>query len=427
MAVVIGFVRRKVRDLLTDITISFLTPFVSYILAEEIHASGVLAVVVTGLVIGHQSPVMLSAASRVLEQANWATVQFVLENSVFLLIGLQAKTIVDDLATSDISVGRSLGVAATILGAVIVLRAIWVFPVTYASRLVPGVARNESSPSWRYPALISWAGMRGVVTLAAVFVLPEETPLRENLILIALVVTAGTLLLHGSTLPWVVRRLGLAGPDRAEDTLAEAALFQRAARAGLAELDRLLTGKEPPDVVERLRRRGIDRADAVWERLGAAAETPSTVYARLRAAMIDAERAEVLEARDSGQVPDDVLRTVLGALDVEETVLDRVAGVDVADRSDELTAPTSDACDHLRLAPAGDRPAGEPVCESCVAVGRRDWVHLRMCLTCSYLGCCDSSPLTHSSKHYAECDHPVMRSVEPGEAWRWCYVDEVIG
>ncbi|MBA3411834.1 MAG: sodium:proton antiporter, partial [Geodermatophilaceae bacterium] len=81
----------------------------------------------------------------------------------------------------------------------------------------------------------------------------------------------------------------------------------------------MLTGDEPPDVVERLRRRGLDRADAVWERLGGATETPSALYARLRGRMIDAERTEVLLARDSGDLPDEVLRTVLGALDVEET------------------------------------------------------------------------------------------------------------
>lgn len=427
VAKAIGFIRQRVRDLLTDITISFLTPFISYLLAEEIGSSGVLAVVVTGLLLGHKAPVMLTAESRVLEQANWATAQFVLENSVFLLIGLQARTIVDDLADSDIGLGRVLLVALIVLGAVIVLRVVWVFPVTYASRLVPRVARNDPAPSWRVPALISWTGMRGVVTLAAVFVLPPETPQRETLILIALVVTAGTLLLQGSTLPWLVRRLELAGPDRAEDTLAEAALFQRAARQGLAELDRLLTGDEPPDVVDRLRRRGLDRADAVWERLGATSETPSAVYARLRAQMIDAERAEVLVARDSGEVPDDILRTVLGALDVEETVLDRVAEMNSAERSDELTAARADGCAHLRAALALGIPPQAEGCTGCLEVGRRDWVHLRMCLTCGYLGCCDSSPLRHADEHHIERRHPVMRSAEPGEAWRWCYVDELLG
>lgn len=427
VAVAIGFVRTRVQDLFTDITISFLTPFVAYLIAEEVGASGVLAVVVTGLLVGHKAPVMLTARSRVLEQANWATVQFVLENSVFLLIGLQARTIVDDLGDSDLGLGRILLVAFTVLGAVIVLRIVWVIPVTYASRLIPRVARNDPAPTWRAPALISWAGMRGVVTLAAVFVLPPETPQREVLILVALVVTAGTLLVQGSTLPWLVRRLGLAGPDRGEDTLAEAALFQRAARQGVAELERLLTGDEPPDVVERLRRRGLDRADAVWERLGATAETPSAVYARLRGAMIDAERKEVLVARDSGEVPDDVLRTVLGALDVEETLLDRVVELNTGDRSDDLTAARNDGCEHLRDAASASPSSDLAGCLACLELGRRDWVHLRMCLDCGYIGCCDSSPLRHAGEHYLQRQHPVMRSAEPGEAWRWCYVDEVLG
>jgi len=427
VAVVIGFIRGRVRDLLTDITISFLTPFVAYLIGEEIGASGVLAVVVTGLLVGHRAPALLTAQSRVLEQANWSTVQFVLENSVFLLIGLQAKAIVDDLADSDLGLGRILLVAVAVLGAVIALRIVWVFPVTYASRLVPRVARNDPAPTWRAPALISWAGMRGVVTLAAVFVLPPETPQREALILIALVVTAGTLLLQGSTLPWLVRRLGLAGPDPAEDTLAEAALFQRAAGKGLAELDRSLTGNEPPDVVERLRRRGLDRADAVWERLGATAETPSAVYARLRARMIDAERAEVLLARDSGDVPDDVLRTVLSALDIEETVLDRVVELDSGGRSADLTPARTDGCEHLREAQIPSRPVEAEGCIGCLEAGRRDWVHLRMCLSCGYVGCCDSSPLRHSDEHFSQRQHPVMRSAEPGEAWRWCYVDALLG
>ncbi|MDQ4038296.1 MAG: Na+/H+ antiporter [Actinomycetota bacterium] len=428
VAMAIGFVRRKVLDIFTDITISFLTPFLSYVLAEEIHASGFLAVVVTGLLLGHKAPRLLTAQSRVLEQANWATVQFVLENAVFLLIGLQASTIVDDLAQSELGLGQLLLIALVILGAVILLRIVWVFPVTYISRLVPGEGRGDRAPSWRIPALISWAGMRGVVTLAAVFVLPPETPEREALILVALVVTAGTLLLQGSTLPWLVRRLRLAGPDPAEDTLAEAALFQRAARQGLVELDKWLTGDEPPDVVDRLRRRGLDRADAVWERLGATGETPSAIYARLRGQMIDAERAEVLRARDSGEVPDEVLRSVLSALDVEETVLDRAAEMNTADRPHDLTAATSDACAHLKDAPAPSRPAAPPDgCEACLAVGRTDWVHLRLCLTCGHVGCCDSSPLSHAQGHYTQVQHPVMRSAERGEAWRWCYVDEVLG
>ncbi len=143
--------------------------------------------------------------------------------------------------------------------------------------------------------------------------------------------------------------------------------------------------------------------------------------------MIDAERAEVLVARDSGEVPNDVLRTVLGALDVEETVLDRVVEMNTGERSDDLTAARNDGCEHLRDAAAASPSSDLAGCLACLELERRDWVHLRMCLDCGYIGCCDSSPLRHAGEHYVQRQHPVMRSAEPGEAWRWCYVDAVLG
>ncbi|MEV5817777.1 UBP-type zinc finger domain-containing protein [Micromonospora harpali] len=84
------------------------------------------------------------------------------------------------------------------------------------------------------------------------------------------------------------------------------------------------------------------------------------------------------------------------------------------------------SCEHL--AGAGTvEPATTTECPDCVTVGNADWVHLRSCLTCGHVGCCDSSPYQHASKHFAESGHPVMRSIQPGEAWRWCFVDEEIG
>jgi CPA1 family monovalent cation:H+ antiporter len=270
--------------------------------------------------------------------------------------------------------------------------------------------------------------MRGAVTLAAVFVLPEETPHREVLVMIALVVVAGTLLVQGSTLPVLVRRLGLHGPDPAQDLLLQARVQQDASNAGLRALDEVLTGAEPPEVVERLRQHSFERANRSWELLGNADETPSQTYARLRAHMLEAERASVLEARDSGTAPDDVLRQVLRALDVEEAILIRVAGADSGERESDLAAPLGGAgrCEHL-VAVAGHHP--EPTsqgCEECLREGLT-WVHLRLCLTCGHVGCCDSSIGKHATAHFHRTGHPVMRSFEPGEAWRWCYVDELMG
>ncbi|MDZ5446579.1 UBP-type zinc finger domain-containing protein [Micromonospora sp. 4G57] len=84
------------------------------------------------------------------------------------------------------------------------------------------------------------------------------------------------------------------------------------------------------------------------------------------------------------------------------------------------------SCQHL-AEPGAAEPKTTGECPDCVTVGNADWVHLRGCLTCGHVGCCDSSPLQHATKHFESTGHPVMRSIEPGEAWRWCFVDEEIG
>jgi monovalent cation/hydrogen antiporter len=431
VAIVIGHIRKRIHDDVIDITVSLVCPFVAYLAAEEIHASGVLAVVVTGLILGHKSHVIQSAPSRVLERGNWSTIQFILEHTVFFLIGLQARTIIRDLSNSTLSGGRIAVAMAVVFLGVVVIRFVWVYPATYLPRwMSKRIAANDPAPPWQVPTVIAWAGMRGVVTVAAVFLLPDDTPHREVLVAIALVVAAGTLLVQGPTLPWLVRRLGIVGPDHAQEVLIEARLYQSAASAGVVALERSLTGDEPAQVVARLRARGLERADAAWEQLGGDDETPSQVYARLRAVMLEAERDEVLRARDSSSAPDEVLRRVLDSLDVEESVIINSLHSETLDRSGMLNSPAvmDAACAHLREylfepVPEARTPGG---CEECLATGMR-WVHLRLCLACGHVGCCDSSEGRHAEAHFHESDHTVMRSFEPGEAWRWCYIDEIIG
>lgn len=197
MAYLTGHLRKRITDVLVDTSISLVTPFVAYLIAEEIGASGVLAVVVAGLFLGHKAFLIQSASGRIVEQNNWRTISFVLENSVFAMIGLQARSIISAVGNSDLPVSTIIGACAAILGAVIVLRVVWMFPATYVSRLVPRVAERAPAPNWRAPVVLSWAGMRGVVTLAAAFSLGADVKYREVLVLIALVVVAGTLLLQG--------------------------------------------------------------------------------------------------------------------------------------------------------------------------------------------------------------------------------------
>ncbi len=428
VAFVMKRIRIRVDEPVTDASLSLLTPFVAFILAEEVHASGVLAVVITGLVMGHLSPVIQSAQSRLFSGTIWTTVQAVLEDTVFLLIGLQVVPILRDLGDSGLSAARLVGLSLAVLVAVIVLRPMWIFPATYLTRLVPRVARNDPAPPWTTPALLSWAGMRGVVTLAAALTLPPETPFRQVLVLFAMVVTGGTLLVQGASLPWLVRRLRLSGADPAEDVLAEAELMQRAVGVGMVALaNEAGRADHDPAVVESLRQRSLVRANSAWELLGDPTRiTPSQQQGELMLAMLAAERREVLAARDAGSVPHEVIQRVLARLDIEEALIAANLDRKLPTRSGELTAAARQVCDHLQQARHSPLPQSSDGCQGCLAEGG-NWLHLRVCMQCGYAGCCDSSPGMHASAHYHDEGHPVMRSLEPGEAWRWCFVHDQLG
>ena len=390
-----------------------------------------IAVVICGLILGHRAPVWQSAASRIAERTNWRTIEFLLENSVFLLIGLQVRVIVQNAWRSGLQHGQLIVACLGVLATVMLVRPIWVFPSTYLPRyLFRRIREADPYPPWQYPAAISWAGMRGVVTLAAVFLLPKDTEYRDVLVLLALVVVGGTLLVQGTTLGWLVRLLRLRGPSRAEDALQEAGLMQQVTDAGLRALAEHAGDGTLEDVVDSLRQRVGHQVNAAWERLGpdeADVLTPSEQYRRLRLVMLRAEREELLKVRDSGVLDHEVLQAVMRVLDLEESLIDRFDEAEDELRAEPLRVQASvEECAHLAAAPTTCRPDTPGACQECLDLGLR-WVHLRMCLTCGHVACCDSSEGRHADRHYDKLGHPVMRSVEPGEAWRWCYVDSQLG
>jgi monovalent cation/hydrogen antiporter len=322
-------IRRKLDDPQVESALGLVVPFGVYLLAEGLHSSGVLAVVVTGIYLGYRSPES-GYATRLQDQAVWQASDTILESVVFALIGLQLTAVVRDAGAGAALIGYGLVVTA----AAVLARPLWVFPATYIPRaLFRGMRKNDPSPPWQVPAVISWTGMRGVVTLAAAFVIPPEVPQRETLVFLAFFVTVATLLLHGLTLPAVIRFLGVRETTTTADVLAEAQAQQAAAQAGIARLDEL-TADQPEDspaghAAMKLRHITQMRANSAWEQLGRpeaeTGEAPSTVYRRLRREMLTTTRSEFVARRDAGEIDDDVLRRVMRELDLEEATLDRDA------------------------------------------------------------------------------------------------------
>lgn len=417
VAVVVNLLRRRIHDPLIDTGLSFVVPFLAYLAAEEIHASGVISVVVAGLLIGHKAPVVQTSGSRITERVTWSTVAFLLEHAVFLLIGMQVVSIITGL-DGTVPWSRVVLACAGVLAAVILTRMAWVLLTQWLRGLRQ--APQEREP-WSHAIITGWAGMRGVVTIAAVFIIPADVPHHDLLVLCALVVVLGTLYLQGLSLPWLTRALGVRPNDPAVDALARATLLQQASEAGLHELDRC-DHHEDHGVAESIRARLDQRTFAAWERLSTRTgeESPSEAYTRLRLSMIAAERQRVLEIRREGQVPSHVVREVLGMLDLEESMLDSGA-----EAREEIVA-TGDGqggtCDELAAQPSVSPHADDDaVCRACVEQGTHP-VALRRCLTCGEIGCCDSSVGQHATAHFRATGHPVMQSAEPGETWRWCYV-----
>ena len=324
--------RMRLRDPLVESTLSLLTPFAAYLAADSLHVSGVLAVVVTGLYLGHHAG-QAHFATRLQDMAVWRVTTFVLESVAFALIGLQLRPVLQDVGAQNPA--RLAAEAAIVLGAVIVSRIVWVFPSIYLPRwLVPRIRVQDPAPGWQATFVLSWAGLRGVISLAAAAALSSDVPQRNLLVFLTFTTVLGTLLVQGLTLPGLIRWLGVrAGPDEHRaDVVAQATAQEAASEAGLRRLEELAAedpAGAPPEVVERLRRLAGYRQAGAWERLPGSepgadgGPLPSAAFRRLRREMTTAERAEFIRLRDERQIDDEVLDEVLHHLDLEEAMLSR--------------------------------------------------------------------------------------------------------
>jgi Na+/H+ antiporter len=340
LGVTVHAVRMRLDDPVVESVLSLIVPFAAYLLAEELHGSGVLGVVAAGIYLGHRSP-EAGYATRLQEQPLWSSLDMLLEAVVFALIGLQLRYVVRAVEESERSNASLLWAAVAVLVTVIVVRAVFVFGLE-ALRRTPRPGQEgwqpPDRPPWTHQVVISWTGMRGVVTLAVAAALPTTVdggpfPDREALQFLAFAVTIGTLLLQGLTLPGLIRRLGVRDPDQTQrDAEEELHLQERATAAALQRVDQLVAELSPKVDEKRLRAwadriRGplLARTRTMSQAVRAEEEDEAEKglrrarrFHRMRQEVLTIQRRVLMEERDKGHVDEEVVRTVLRELDYEE-------------------------------------------------------------------------------------------------------------
>ena len=323
---VIGLIRTRIQDTPVEITISLLTPYLAYLPAERLGVSGVIAAVAAGLYLGHRGSRIMGADARLTGRAVWDIITFLLNGFVFIVMGLEIPSLLRALTLSDTM--SLVGVGLVVSAGLAVVRAIFIFGTVYLPALVVR-PRDVSSP-FAGSVVLSWAGMRGVVSLAAALALPITLPAgglfpaREALIVVTVTVIVFTLLGQGLSLPWLIRRLRLAGDvgARAEEATARQRLLEAASRR-IGELYPVWPGHHP--LLDQLRETYRHRSEHVERQLDPSlegADQELIEHREIRGTVIDAEREALLRLRAEGEIGDEVLRALERELDLEERRMD---------------------------------------------------------------------------------------------------------
>lgn len=321
VAAVVVVIRRRTEDPVLETVISLVTPYTAYVLAEAAHTSGVTSVVVAGVVLGGRGDRLTDARIRLQLHAVYGTVVFLLESVVFSLIGLALPAQVRALSDGD----RAWPLyALAVAGTLIAVRLLWLAPLSAVVQRKGGIQR----PNWRVPVVLTWAGTRGVVPLAAALSIPatakDGSALTERPLVLVLTtsVVVVTLVVQGFSLASLVRRSGIAlEPDHTERE--EAAARCRLADAGIRRLEELSELEAVPDVVLDRLRRGLNaRLDDARDRLtDNTVESADLVYRQLRRDLIAVEAAELRRLYDEHTISDTTRRRLQRSLDLEEARL----------------------------------------------------------------------------------------------------------
>lgn len=325
-----GQVLHRIDDPPVEIALSLVVPYIAYLPAEKLGASGILAVVAIGMYLGRKGSEMRAPLTRLQARAFWDMLVFLLNGFLFILMGLQFPPILATL--SGIPLPELISEALLISLVCILVRIIWVFPATYLPRILSRRLRErDPAPPWPYPAVLGWIGIRGALSLAAALAIPLGTanrspfPQRDRIIFLTYGVIFVTLVLQGLTLPGVIRRLRLRDEGSAEREENEARLW--AAEAALQRLDEL-AGEEwfSPEAAEHLRGHYERRLRRLQGRASgkpaARHEEWAEAYRRLQQELLEEEHRTIVGLRNEGVISDEVMHDVERDLDLDRVRLD---------------------------------------------------------------------------------------------------------
>ncbi len=304
---------------------SLLTPYVAYFSGENLHVSGILAVVIAGIYIGWRAPRVLSGRTRLQAFPVWEMVTFILNGILFMLIGLQLPQVIHALAPGTVT--RAAWLAIVFVAAIVLVRFVWVFGATYLPRLLSPTFRRKNPAPWQQTALIAWTGLRGADSLAGALAIPLvlANGQRDLILLLTFCVIFATLVLQGLSLAPLVRLLKIKD-DRVTEKEERLARL-KANEAALARLEEIASSKRTrPRTVERLRSEYEDRIRQLR------CETPdeesvsrlfSEDFEDLAREILQTERDTVIQLRNEEAINDQALRRIQRDIDLAEARLHR--------------------------------------------------------------------------------------------------------
>jgi Na+/H+ antiporter len=324
--------RRRVDDPQIEIVLSILTPFIAYWPPQHLGGSGVLATVVTGLYVSWHGMSVISAATRLQGIFFWDVLVYLVEGSIFLLTGLQARPLTTGIASYSLS---ALVTSAAVVSVVVILaRFVWMFPATYLPRLlIPRIARTDPSPPWQWPFALAYTGVRGIVSLAAALAIPLATdsgdpfPDRDLILFLTFSVILVTLVGQGLLLPTVIRALGLDNAgwrERGIDRGEELAARRQAIGAAIERLNQLAAERELSEgVVQTLRAQYQERLKHFEHTsdLGDGHQLSPELPDEIELLLITTERDRVIELHRRGTLQDEARRRIERELDLREATL----------------------------------------------------------------------------------------------------------